>query len=309
MKAMTATQTGSKASKMVLGAINCALMVLASTPSIADVSARKPADSKNQFTKLVGHITQLNNTDPRIYGNAFVVGSEGCFVLTNAHVAFGTGKRDAETGEVELIENVDVGHTVNFSFDFDSKSGKFQKKMKAKVVEFGNYENGTSRGLIGDIAILRLESCLGKSYAGLEIDRPAATKRIPTGNLMTVSATRDEKSGRLEMLVEQGCKSLPDTPATGLVLSTCENPPGTSGSMLMEEGQDGKWRLAGLNANQVIMNDGSKIARSIYASAINQFADPVLGGEAPTALAPLADKRQPQSEQTAMAPAARTVVR
>ncbi len=290
---MTTTQIGSKTSRMVVVAINCALMVLASTPSIADVSARKPADPKNQFTKLVGHITQLNSADPRIYGNAFVVGNDGCFVLTNAHVAFGTGKRDFETGEVELIENIDVGHAVNFSFDLDSKAGKFQKKIKAKVVEFGNYESGTSRGIIGDIAILRLESCLGKSYAGLEIDRPAATKRIPIGNLMTVSATRDEQSGRIEVLVEQGCKSLPDTPATGLVLSTCENPPGTSGSMLLEEGQDGKWRLVGLNTNQVTMTDGSKIARSIYASEINRFADPILGGEAPIVTTPLADQRKP----------------
>lgn len=290
---MTTTQIGSKTSRMVVVAINCALMVLASTPSIADVSARKPADPKNQFTKLVGHITQLNSADPRIYGNAFVVGNDGCFVLTNAHVAFGTGKRDFETGEVELIENIDVGHAVNFSFDLDSKAGKFQKKIKAKVVEFGNYESGTSRGIIGDIAILRLESCLSKSYAGLEIDRPAATKRIPIGNLMTVSATRDEQSGRIEVLVEQGCKSLPDTPATGLVLSTCENPPGTSGSMLLEEGQDGKWRLVGLNTNQVTMTDGSKIARSIYASEINRFADPILGGEAPIVTTPLADQRKP----------------
>jgi hypothetical protein len=46
--------------------------------------------------------------------------------------------------------------------------------MKAKVVEFGNYEIGTSAGFLGDMALLRLESCLGKEYGHLEIDRQRA---------------------------------------------------------------------------------------------------------------------------------------
>ena len=308
MKAMTTTQTGSKATKMVLGAINCALMVLASTPSIADVSARKPADSKNQFTKLVGHITQLDGEKSTMYGNAFVVGSEGCFVLTNVHVAF--GKSVSPESGIELVENVEVGHTVNFAFDHDAKSGKFQQKMKAKVVEFGNYEEGTARGMIGDIAILRLEKCLGKGYSTVEFDRPPASKKFATGRLMTVSATQNGKDGRTEMLVEEGCRPLSDTPATGMMLSTCELQGGMSGSMLLEEGQDGKWRLAGLNTKQFPLKGGVKAAGSIYASAINQFVEPILGGEAPTAIAPLADQRKPQSEQTALAPSnSRTVVR
>ncbi len=274
---MTTTQTGSKTNRMIVGAINCVLMVLASTPSIADVFALKSADSKNQFTKLVGHITQLEVEKSPLYGNAFVIGAEGCFILTNFHVAFGKG-RDAQTNEVEMVENVDVGHTVNFSIDLDSKSGKFKRKMNAKVVEFGNFENGTSRGLIGDIAILRLENCLGKVYSTLEFDRPAEGKVIPTGKLMTVSAIKNVKSNRIEMLVEEGCRSLSDTPAVGMMLSNCELLGGMSGSMLLEEGQDGKWRLVGLNANQITMKDGSKMARSIFANEINKFVDPVLAG-------------------------------
>ena len=291
MKAMTTTQTGSKTSKMVLGAINCALMVAASTPSIADVSARKPADPKNQFTKLVGNITQLDGEKSRLTGNAFVIGKKGCFILTSYHVAF--GKSIDSDGFINMVDDENIGHKVNFAYNLDPKSGRFQQKIKAAVVGFGDYGHDTNRGLIGDIAILRLENCLGKGFSNLELDRPAADKRIPTGRLMTVSATTNDRNGKVEMLVEEGCRSLPATPAQGMILSTCETPPGASGSMLLEEGQDGKWRLVGLNTGQITLSDGSTVAQSVFATAINELVDPVLSGEAPTTATPFPDQRKP----------------
>lgn len=282
---------------MILAAGSYTLMALASTPSSADVSARKPVDPKSQFAKLVGEITQLDGEKVNMSGNAFVVGSEGCFVLTNFHVAFGKG-RDKETLRIELVENIEVGHTVNFAYDFDAESGKFQRKAKAEVVDFGNYEEGTSRGYIGDIAILRLEKCLGKGYAHLEFDRPPTTKRIATGRLMTVSTTQNHKNGRMEMLVEEGCRSLIDTPVTGLMLSTCEIRGGMSGSMILEEGLDGKWRLVGISTFEVPMKSGLRANASIYASAINKFVDPILGTEATIGAAPSAEGRKLESAKT-----------
>ena len=208
MKAIAMKTTTSTASKLVLGAINCAMMVLASTPSIAEVSARKPIDPKGQFAKLAGQITQLPGEKTTMWGNAFVVGAEGCHILTNFHVVF--GKQMDDSGAVELIDNVDVGHAVNFSFDLDAKSGKFKRTMKAKVVEFGNFEEGTSRGLLGDIALLRLENCLGKEYGQLEIDRPENGKLLPTGRLMTINVMKDA-SGKNVMMSQDTCQSLAAT--------------------------------------------------------------------------------------------------
>lgn len=307
MKAITMRMTTSKASKLVLGAINCAMMVLASTPSIAEVSARKPIDPKGQFAKLAGQITQLSGEKATMYGNAFVVGKEGCHVLTNFHVAF--GKRVEESGTIELIENVDVGHTVNFSFDLDAKSGKFKRTMKAKVVEFGDYDESTSRGLLGDIALLRLENCLGKDYGQLEIDRPATGKLVPTGRLTMISAMRDG-NGKNTVVSQDSCESLAATVVTGTITTNCEGPGGASGSMILEEGKDGKFRLVGLAARGGQLKTGEKVSQALYASTINKFLDPILGGEAPIAISPLADDRKPQSDtqQTAQAPT-RTVVR
>lgn len=130
------------------------LAVLWCASSFGQESARKPVDPSGPFAKLVGQITQAGPSDGA-FANGFIVGAEGCHILTNFHVAFGKAK-DPKTGEVEMVDRVDVGHLVHFAFDLDSKTGKFKRTMRAKVVDFGNYEAGTSRGFLGDLALLRL---------------------------------------------------------------------------------------------------------------------------------------------------------
>ncbi len=299
MKALT------KASKMAaLKTLNLALVVLIVLPAAASVSARKPVDPKGQFAKLSGQISQAGS--PSVYGNGFIVGAEGCHVLTNFHVAFGKSA-DPKTGEIEMVDNVDVGHTVNFAFDLDAKSGKFKRTLKAKVVEFGNYEFGTSRGFLGDIALLRLETCLGKEYGQLEIDRPPEGKTLPVGKLTTVSSSLSSE-GKNEILIEEGCRADTGTTVTGMMLSYCESVPGMSGSMILEEGQDKKLRLAGVATGGGARVNGKQIAKAIYATVINKFLDSALGE---AKMGPLAEQRKPQSdEQTASAnTSARTVVR
>ena len=301
---MKALMKASMVRKIAVQTINCALAAVIAAPAVADVSPRKQVDPKGAFAKLTGQIEQVGATNGA-YGNAFIVGADGCHVLTNFHVAFGKSV-DAKTGQIELVDDVNVGHTVNFSFDLDSKTGKFKRSLKAKVVEFGNYEADTSRGFLGDIALLRLENCVGKEYGNLEIDRPASEKRVASGRLMTVSASRNT-SGKNEILVEEGCRADSATSVTGMMLSNCIGVPGMSGSMQLEEGSDKKWRLAGLTTNLSSYADGTPVTKSIYAKVINKFLDSALG-EAPLAIAPIADDRKPQSEQTARAET-RTVVR
>lgn len=270
---------------------------LITVPVAAEESARKPMDPKspNPFAKLVGEISQLPSSGGNLVGNAFVVGRDGCNILTNFHVAFGKTK-DAE-GNVTLFEKTEVGHTVTFSLDLDSKTGKFKRQMKAKVIEYGNYQSGTTRGFLGDVAVLQLESCLGKEYAGPELDRPEPTKRSPTGKLTTVSTSRDE-SGKNQILIQEGCRA-ENTPVTGMLVSNCEIVPGMSGSMVLEEGDDGKQRLVGLNVQHNFFRDGRKVAVGIYSKVLTKFLDGALG-EMPVDVTPLATReRPPQSDASA----------
>lgn len=258
-----------------LRTLNLTLAMLLAMPAFgATASPRKPVDPRGMFAKLTGQISQVGQ--PAGFGNGFVVGAEGCHVLTNFHVAFGKSS-NPQTGETEMVDTVEVGHTVNFAFDADSKTGNLKRTFKAKVVEFGNYEFGTSRGFTGDIALLRLETCLGKEYGHLEFDRPPVDKKVPTGRLMTVSSARNA-ANKNEVLVEEGCRAASTTAVSGMMLANCENVAGMSGSMILEEGQDKKWRLAGISTMRSTYADGTPVSKAIYAKVINQFIDSALGG-------------------------------
>ena len=250
--------------------ISVLILTLASfaAPAGAQDPVRKPVAPDGPFARLIGLITQIGAKGEE-YGNGFVVGSEGCHVLTNFHVAFGKSV-DRKTGEIEMVDDVEVGHTVNFEFKLDRKTGTFQNSLKAKVVEFGNYESGTSHGFLGDLALLRLEKCLGAQYGHLEIDRPAAGKTLPTGQLMTVGASRSSL-GKVEIAVEEGCRARSATPVIGMMLSNCEIVGGMSGSMILEEGADKRWRLAGVSTSAGAHVNGKQISKAIYATAINKF--------------------------------------
>lgn len=246
-----------------------------SATALAGSPGRKVIDpDSNPYAKLVGELTQVGNA--KFVGNAFIVGSKGCHIVTNYHVAFGKYK-DPKTGEIEMVDNAEVGHVVNFAFDLNGKTGKFKRVMKAHVVDFGNYETTSDRGLVGDLAILELESCLGKHYAGPELDRPEAGKFTPKGNLMTISTSRNE-NGLNEILVEDGCTAEARTPIAGAIISNCDVRATMSGSMVLERGEDRKLRLIGISTQYKDLNDGSRISFAIYSRAITKLIDSAIGG-------------------------------
>lgn len=257
----------------------CVLLVFTTWPALAQTESLKTVDPTNPFAKLTGQVTQFGYEE-KGYGNAFVVGADGCHILTNFHVAFGTG-RSPVTGQMQVMHNADIGHAVNFSFELDPDSGKFRRSMKATVAELGDYGIGSATGLLGDIAILRLENCLGKSYGFLEIDRPPPHKGVPTNRLMTVRLSKTASGGN-EVIVELGCRALEGTNVFGMMPSNCDTPPGSSGSMVLEEGADGKWRLVGLTTEQIVHADGRKFSKALYANTINKLLDPILGTTPPT---------------------------
>lgn len=264
-----------------------ALAVLVANPVSAQISSRKTINPEGQFAKLTGQIAQAGPSDGE-FANGFIIGTEGCHILTNFHVAFGKAK-DSNTGVVEMVDDVKVGHRVNFAFDLDATSGKFKRTVIARVVEFGNYEAGTSRGFLGDIALLRLEMCLGEEYGHLEIDRPGSNKILPTGKLMTVSSSRN-LSGKNEILAEEGCRPDNATTIVGMMLASCEIVGGMSGSMILEEGADKQWRLVGIATAAGAIENGKQVTKAIYAIAINKFLDGALGK---WSVAPFVRKRKP----------------
>ncbi|MYM67708.1 hypothetical protein GTP45_12800 [Pseudoduganella sp. FT55W] len=254
-------------------AVMVALTFLAMASAFCQESLRKPVDPSGTLAKLVGEVSQPQS---ELIGNAFIVGQNGCHIMTNLHVAYGKSK-DMATGKVELFDELAVGHVVNFAFNLDAQTGRFKGSMTAKVIEFGSYQEGTKRGLVGDVAVLRLESCLGKEYGALIFDRPEPGQRTPIGRLKTISSVKmpDE---RRAIVSQEGCSAERITTVTGLFLSNCDMPPGSSGSMVLEE-HNGKWHLVGMPVRQLTVVGETPVGIAIYVSALNKILDSALGKE------------------------------
>ncbi|MDX9730532.1 MAG: trypsin-like peptidase domain-containing protein [Bdellovibrionales bacterium] len=230
---------------------------------------RKVADPKGKYAKLAGQITQLDSHLPgkRAWsGNAFVIGSEGCFLMTNFHVAFDTGENDPVSGMGIVRGDYDVGHKVNFNFDLNARTGKFDRQVKATVVEFGNHGDAN-----GDIAILRLDECLGKEYGHLEL--VSYTRGTPKGRIMTVSSakTADQKGNVIN--IEEGCRAQANPAGADMLALFCEVERGMSGSMVLEEQADGEWKLVGLMKSM----GGDRLAFAIGPHNVSTFATAVAG--------------------------------
>lgn len=282
--------------------------------SIAEVALAKSTpkflDSSHPLAKAVALVSQNANSPA---GNGIVVGSGGCYVLTNFHVAFGKSK-DPKTGRIEFVDEIRVGHKVLVNLDFDSKAGRFKTAMRGEVVEFGNFEQDTRRGKTEDYALLKLETCVGPGYGLTAFEHDAEGKRYPEGKISTVAFR--ELNGKLGIVIQEECPSFEgaagnpaaQAPITGTIATMCDLPPGTSGSMLLATDIAGVTRLVGVNQGGDWFSGGTKVSVSVYARKFNKVLASVLG-EGPFTSSNVAGDRRPQTEQTAMAPAGRTVVR
>lgn len=292
-----------------------AIFAILSIFSIAEValakSTRKFLDSSHPLAKAVVMVDQIGGSG--VMGNGVIVGEGGCYALTNFHIAFGKSK-DRKTGAITLVDKVEVGHSVKLDVAFDSRQGKFTQSVKAKVVEFGNYEQDTRRGKTQDYAILKLDECMGPGYGILNFEADADKKRIPNGKISTVALA--QLGGKFGIVMEESCpafeevqgKPFAQAPLTGMVVTNCFLEEGTSGSMLLATDDSGSARLVGLNQGGDFTSDGREISVAVYARSFNKVLASVLG-DGPFASSNIAGDRRPQTEQTAMAPAGRTVVR
>ena len=178
------------------------LLVICTTNSASALES--PTD---RIAKSLGIITQAES---RRFGNATII--DRCHIPTNFHVVYGKSK-DPVTGRIEIFDDPQVGHKVDFSYDL-AATGAFLRKTKATVIEFDNYATGVGRGMVADKALLRLDGCVDKEFANVTIDRPGPEQRVPEGNLVALGLIRE--AGKFKVLVFGSCPSDPATIVTGL---------------------------------------------------------------------------------------------
>lgn len=236
----------------------------------ADAQTRKPVDPKSRLNKIVAEVSQIN--EGNLVGSAWFYGENGCYAVTNYHVAFGQTKRTykhprtgKEVQKIVLVNNPGPGHKVNLSFDLNPKLKEYTRTVVATVVAFGNFEQGTIDGVAEDLALLRLTPCVGPDYAGLEVDRSEVNQKTPPGRLTTVSSMRTPES-KIVIATQEVCWALAETPGAGLVGHNCESFDGMSGSMLLADG-----KIVGVSVMGYKFEDGVQIGIAISAKYLNKF--------------------------------------
>ena len=243
-----------------------------------DAQTRKFIDPGSEYGRLVGIVTQLDGSGG--VGNGFVIGADGCHVLTNVHTTYGIGK-DVR-GNAILVDDLSMGRTVRFHVDFDANTKSFRRILNATVIHTGNFTADTRRGRTQDIAILVLDKCLGPVYGTLMFDHEAVRKRFPESDLVTIGF--GAIGGEAGIVMEK-CSALQSTPTTGLFISNCYTEPGSSGMMYLEKRKaDGKLRLVGVHQGREHLTDGTSVVNvpvAVYARAFNPIIDQALGEKSP----------------------------
>ncbi len=254
-----------------------AIALMACALAHAETSGRKLVDPKSvPYGHIAGELTIPGK--PNLVGNAFLIGADGCHILSNYHVVFANSV-DPVTKKVNLVKPRSVrapGYEVDFAFDLDGSTGKFRRRAKAVVVEIANYDQTTTEGLTQDMVLLRLKTCAGKAFAGPELDHPEPLEFVPTGKLRTIG-TRRKDNGTAELLVETGCVSATATSIAGTFISNCFVEPGMSGSMILETSAAGQLRLVGITTAQQSTIDGSIYSVAVHSSSVTPFIESVLG--------------------------------
>jgi hypothetical protein len=280
-----------------------ATSTIASSGLAAD-EGRKMVDPGNEpVSKVVVQITQLPGISKGA-GNGVIVGADACHVLTNFHVAY--GKDNNPKGGMILVDDQEVGHVVEVGVDLDPKTGTFRRKIKARVIEFGNFEEGTSQGMRGDLAMLKLDECLGKSYGLVKVEKPEPGQVAPDGALTVFGFSKiaENKSG---LFAEKACGAVEVTPIAGLFISTCKIVPGASGSPVLKQDKNGEWLLVGMQTGELTLKSGKMIAYALHSSTLAKFVEGVIGSE-PIRMG-LASVASTNDTVTAQSSSGKTVVR
>lgn len=250
-----------------------ALSFIAITGHTTEAGRKQIAPSSHPLGKIVVEVAQIGG-DPFVVGNGFVVGSDACHVLTNFHLAFGKGRK--LNGEIEFVDPIQTGHVVDIGLDLNPKTGTYARKIRARVVEYGNFNPKVNRMKRNDLAILKLDECLDKSYGIARLEIPASDVHVPDANISTLSLSKTsaQTSG---LFLEEKCKAGRDTPIAGLFFQTCENLYGMSGSPIFRTDLDGGHTIVGISTGSFEFSEKSELQYAIFSSVFTPFVQKVIG--------------------------------
>ena len=228
---------------------------------------RQVVAQDSPFTKNIGEVAN-ETPEGTFVGDAWFIGSDGCNIVTNFHVALGRGvSKDDRT---LIVKPPFLGRTAEFHYAVNQKTGAFTRKTIAVVTDFGNYEQGTMSGLRSDLAVMRLKECAGKDYLGLEVDQSEENQENPPGKLMTLSHLRTD-DGRRRVAVQTDCSATIRNPSPGIVAHSCEVVGGMSGSPVLVQGSDSRWRVVAMNVKEKAFPDGTPVGIGISANYLIKF--------------------------------------
>ena len=178
-----------------------------------------------------------------------------------------------------MVDKVETGHVVEVGVDLNGDTGKFGRTLKARVVEFKNYSRSKGRGFLkNDLAMLRLDECLGNAYGLARFEMPDKSIKVPRTVLSTLSLTRTS-AATTGLFYEAQCVAGATTPIAGLFMQTCDTIPGMSGSPIFRSETAGTYTVVGIVSGSFETEGYGEIPYAIYSSQLTPFVESVLGSE------------------------------
>ena len=214
---------------------------------------RQASADENPIYRRVGIITKVDENIDHGHGTAWLSGE--CLITTNYHVAFFNSRK--EDGKV-ITTRAKRGVALDFHVDLQpGRTKSFAKKVRAEVIDFGNWTPGDTTGAFEDFVLLKLDQCIGRDLGFLEVKSPSNRYWQPAGELTVIGYPQDRwtDSG---VTVESGCKA-PDTSAgVGGATIDCSFTPGSSGSPVLEIQDNGAHLVTGMVTGGSAKNHAEK---------------------------------------------------
>lgn len=163
--------------------------------------------------------------NPESWGTAFLVGQ--CHIATAFHVAFPNHKSADFRPSSEAESVFQVGKSEG------QKRDQFLAKSKAHPVAWGDFHTRDFSGLSGDWAILELESCLGRHYGFVQLDKPAAIGVESLADAVSLATYPVDRRDRPGTTFESNCH-VREAVAPGLSAMDCALIEGGSGGPVLE---------------------------------------------------------------------------
>mgnify|MGYP002783770161 CR=1 FL=1 len=227
-------------------------------------------DLKHPLAKSLVAVNQLGMEQSH-HGNGFFWGPNGCFVVTNFHVAFAKAKIDRKMDWIyptrrEFVQNA-KRHRLNIRADLDPDTGEFRRNLEGRVIRYANYDRTTTNNSAGDdIAILKLyepgtetPACVGQAFVPqLSLDHTViADGFLPNLNVIHLFKT-GANSARV-FVNTTPCQSAPYL-VPGGTAATCDLRDGASGSILFQTIDTRSVIVVGLSANHSTLSSAMSAA-------------------------------------------------